>query len=151
MWRLVVFGYVTAFERCFCNDNFRIRMMAISATTVEIPGWMTSRLFLIWPCIYYAVFYNASSHKKATIALYENRLFLTFWERNIFSNKSECPPVSGRHSRRSSVWETVPHFRCRRGGEGAGRNYRGPAFWKEDWGPTMLRYVFVFVGSISYS
>ena len=48
----------------------RVGYYAISATTVpQVQGWMTSQSFLSEHLFYYAIFYNATSHKAAPNAL----------------------------------------------------------------------------------
>lgn len=52
----------------------RVGSHAIAATGVEIQGWLTGQIFLIWPYFYYAILCNARSHKDASIALRHNWL-----------------------------------------------------------------------------
>jgi hypothetical protein len=62
-------------ERCLYIACFRIHVLAI--TRIQRPLWRYkagwwANFFLIWPYFYYVNFYNASSHKNATISMQQN-------------------------------------------------------------------------------
>ena len=60
-------GHNAIGERCLCNANFRTRVLAIKRFQRPVSrckiGWR-AKFFLTWPCPYYAILYNAKSHKR---------------------------------------------------------------------------------------